>query len=594
MQTSTSKAFWSRRQPSDVAPARGFRGAEVAGTLFLALACLSVAPCATAEVARNIGQDAKRFGSGVPGVPARPDQRIELGLKIKQPFTVVGLGDLLQFQPFAKSNDPDIQYLLNIIREADMAVADFENEIMDFDNFGHYGHNLATKEVADDWALMGIDMVSRANNKPQEAPAIWENFRQVERVGIVHVGVARTMREARMARYFSTPKGLAGFIGVYAEGGIDSAVSRTSKFPPPEEVYVTAVQLAQVQAMKDTLLARRGEVDVPVKLPASEPTGTVTVFGVVFKLGPKPDAVAPVAAASAPAHAEKQPEEQPKDRMLQDGVTNTLRLTLFRGVTAGQMAQLRAIAGDTGTGGDLSAFGTQFRVMDRPGEHSFDAHPQDRREILTQIRTGKQASDILVSNTHWHQNRFDFQAYSHDHFPADFEIKFAHEAIDNGVDVFVAQGVHTLKGVEIYQGKPIFYGTSNFVFQTTIMPRSDHSHSPEKPEDGFAPDAIVGEHEIQGRNPINPARYWQTRATLKALLTHTRFENGKLAEVRIYPCDLGLTPRPGSQIGIPKRPAPEIARQILEEVIEYSKPFGTQIEIEDGVGVIRTWPGKEN
>jgi len=523
----------------------------------------------------------------VPGVAARPDQRIELGLKIKQSFTVVGLGDMLQFQPFAKNNDPDIQYLLNIIREADLAVADFENEIMDFDNFGHYGHNLATKEVADDWALMGIDMVSRANNKPQEAPGIWENFRQVERVGIVHVGVARTMREARMARYFSTPKGLAGFLGVYAVGGIDSAVSRTSNYPPAEVVYVTEPQLAQVQAMKDALLARRGEVDVPVKLPAPEPPGTVTVFGVVFKLGPKPDAVALMAAAAVPpAHPEKEKEQEaPPDRMLQDGIANTLRLTLYRGVTAGQMAQLRAIAGDTGTGRDLSAFGTQFRVMDRPGEHSFDVNPQDRREILTQIRTGKQASDILVSNTHWHQNRFDFQAYSHDHFPADFEIKFAREAIDNGVDVFVAQGVHTLKGVEIYKGKPIFYGTSNFVFQTTIMPKS--VHGPEKPEEGFAPDAIIGEHEIQGRNPINPSRFWQLKATLKAILTHTRFENGRLAEVRIYPVDLGLTPRPGSQIGIPRRPAPEIARQILEEVIEYSKPFGTKIEIEDGVGVIR-------
>ena len=43
------------------------------------------------------------------------------------------------------------------------------------------------------------------------------------------------------------------------------------------------------------------------------------------------------------------------------------------------MAQLRAIAGDTGTGSDLHAFGTQFRLMDRPGEHSFDMDPQDLR-----------------------------------------------------------------------------------------------------------------------------------------------------------------------------------------------------------------------
>jgi hypothetical protein len=582
-----SKILWSRRQNSNVAPACGSRGAGFAGKLFLALACLTEATLATAEVARNIGQNARLFGDGVPGMPTNPDQKVELALKIKQSFTVVGLGDLLQFQPFANSNDPDIQYLLDIVRKADLAVADFENEIHDFDNFGYSGHNLATKEVADDWALMGIDMVSRANNKPQEAPAIWENFRQVERVGLIHVGVARNLKEARMARYFSTPKGLAGFIGVYAVGGTDSAVSREGS-RPAEVVYVTEPQLAQLKAMKDILLDRRSEVDVPVKLPAPDSPGTVMVFGVVFKSGPKPDVAAGTAAASVPpAHPEtKKEKEAPKDRMLQDGIANTLRLTLYRGVTAEQMAQLRAIAGDTGTGSELSAFGARFRVMDRPGEHSFDMNPQDRREILAQIRTGKQASDILVSNTHWHQNRFDFQAYSHDNYPADFEIQFAHEAIDHGVDVFVAQGVHTLKGVEIYKGKPIFYGTSNFIFQSAIMPKFA-PHGPGKAEEAGASDEIVGEHEIQGVNPLNPGRYWQLRATLKSILTHSRFENGKLAEVRIYPVDLGLTPRPGSQLGIPKRPTPEVARQILEQVIEYSKPFGTKIEIEDGVGVIR-------
>jgi hypothetical protein len=30
-----------------------------------------------------------------------------------------------------------------------------------------------------------------------------------------------------------------------------------------------------------------------------------------------------------------------------------------------------------------------------------------------------------------------------------------------------------------------------------------------------------------------------------------------------------------------------VARKILEEVVDYSKPFGTKISIEGGVGVIR-------
>jgi hypothetical protein len=74
------------------------------------------------------------------------------------------------------------------------------------------------------------------------------------------------------------------------------------------------------------------------------------------------------------------------------------------------------------------------------------------------------------------------------------------------------------------------------------------------------------------------------------LLGSMHYENGQLTEVRIYPVDLGLTPRPGSQLGIPKRPSLEIAKLILNQVVEYSKPFGTKIVIENGVGIIHIPP----
>jgi hypothetical protein len=537
-----------------------------------------------ADAARNVGENARQFGGGEPAVPIHPDQKTELALKIRQPFTVVAVGDLLQFQPFADSNDPDVKYLLDLIRKADLAVGDLENEIFDFDNFAHAGLNLATKEVADDWAKMGIDMVSRANNKDQRNPGVWEDFRQVERVGIAHAGVAHSLPEARMARYRSTPKGLAGFAGIYAQGGIDACCAGG------QSVYVTTEQLAQVRVMKTSIIARRTEVEVPIPLPKADSADAVDLFGLTFRQGPKP-AIAPPPASPRSGSPGLDAVPGPLD-----GVTNALHLKLFHGVTTSQMAQLRAMAGDAGTGPDLAAFGTQFRVMDKPGEHSFDMDPRDRREILEQIRTGKQASDIMVTNTHWHQNRYDFQAYSYDHFPADFEIRFAHDAIDQGDDVFVAQGVHALKGVEIYKGRPIFYGTSNFIFQNALMPLPK-GKLPLPPGDpsrdltaqireatgagaaDAASNVIAGEHETQG--------FWQLRTTMEAILTSSHFENGRLTEVRLYPVDLGQTLRPGSQVGIPRRPTAAIAAKILDEVVEYSKPFGTKIEVKGGVGIIR-------
>lgn len=574
------------------------RRAVPAAVCVIAL-CTAAVVWGQGQVATNVGYGAKKVpGEGQPGFPLQPDQTKELAMKIKQPFTVVGVGDLLEFQPFSKRDDADIQFFVNIIRNADLAIGDLENEMFDFDNFGHYGGNLGTKEVADDWANMGIDMVSRANNKTLAAPGVWEDFRQVERVGIVHMGVAKTLPEARMARYLQTTKGLVGMVGISSDGGTDACCSGG------QVVGVTAAQLAQMRAIKESIVARRDEVGTPIDLPAADPADSVNVFGVTFKVGATS---ADDAAGGRGGRGGRGGGARPGD-----GVKNAINVTLFHGVTAEQMSQLRAIAGDKGTG-DLKAFGTQFRLMDRPGEHSFDMDKQDLNEVLTQIRTGKQASDFMASNFHWHQNRYDFQHYSYDHFPADFEIKFAHAAIDQGDDFFIAQGVHTIKGVEIYHGKPIFYGLSNFVFQSAIMPRGKGS-APVVPGQDAAPgrggraggaagddpaapaagraggrggrgaapvsgDQIVGEHETQG--------FWQLGANLESLLAYAHYENGKLAEVRIYPVDIGQTPRTGSELGIPKRPTLAVATKILNEVIEYSKPWGTKIVVENGVGYIR-------
>ena len=66
-----------------------------------------------------------------------------------------------------------------------------------------------------------------------------------------------------------------------------------------------------------------------------------------------------------------------------------------------------------------------------------------------------------------------------------------------------------------------------------------------------------------------------------------RFEGGKLVEARLHPADLGIEHRTTSKAGNPTTPTPEIARRILEKVQAISKPFGTTIAIENGVGVIR-------
>jgi poly-gamma-glutamate synthesis protein (capsule biosynthesis protein) len=75
---------------------------------------------------------------------------------------------------------------------------------------------------------------------------------------------------------------------------------------------------------------------------------------------------------------------------------------------------------------------------------------------------------------------------------------------------------------------------------------------------------------------------------MESLLTESRYQDGRLVEVRIHPVDLGQEgSRPLSRLGIPMVPSSAMSQRVLEKLQRLSKPFGTTIAIENGVGVIR-------
>jgi len=72
---------------------------------------------------------------------------------------------------------------------------------------------------------------------------------------------------------------------------------------------------------------------------------------------------------------------------------------------------------------------------------------------LRALRTG---ADIVVASHHW--------GLSED--VLDYQVEIAHAAIDAGADVVMGHGPHYACGVEMHQGKPIFYGLGSFSFHT--------------------------------------------------------------------------------------------------------------------------------
>jgi hypothetical protein len=79
---------------------------------------------------------------------------------------------------------------------------------------------------------------------------------------------------------------------------------------------------------------------------------------------------------------------------------------------------------------------------------------------------------------------------------------------------------------------------------------------------------------------------FNNQPNFESVITASRFEGGRVSEIRLYPIELRQENRLANR-GVPRLAPPETADRILERLQELSAPFGTDIEIEDHVGVIR-------
>src|SRR4249920_2164840 len=127
---------------------------------------------------------------------------------------------------------------------------------------------------------------------------------------------------------------------------------------------------------------------------------------------------------------------------------------------------------------------------------------------------------------------------------------FLHKLIDNGLDMYVGHGNHTIQGVEIYKGRPIFYNLGNFAVQR--WGQSDSAPTG---------DGMTMIERAEG----NGAGTFQQYINLVALVAQTTYQNGVLQEVRLYPVDLSVdrTERTWSKMSVAQTPSLALARKIL-------------------------------
>jgi poly-gamma-glutamate capsule biosynthesis protein CapA/YwtB (metallophosphatase superfamily) len=84
------------------------------------------------------------------------------------------------------------------------------------------------------------------------------------------------------------------------------------------------------------------------------------------------------------------------------------------------------------------------------------------KEFCADIAALRPQVDIVVASCHWGLGRE----------PLQYMTDIAHAAIDAGADVVIGHGPHYALPVELYKGRPIFYGLCNLTFATGHLGRA--------------------------------------------------------------------------------------------------------------------------
>ena len=240
----------------------------------------------------------------------------------------------------------------------------------------------------------------------------------------------------------------------------------------------------------------------------------------------------------------------------------------------------------------LSIFGNTFEAGPRRSLR-YEMDPSDLAGILKNVRQGKQHSDFLLVTIHSHESADTTAPNPKNDFeesPADFVHSLAKAAIDAGADAFLTTGIHHLGPIEIYKGRPIYYGLGDFFWSDIQepMPADFYTQYKKSLVGAFTDPAKATDADLTN---VTNAEAFNGDLPFHSVVTESRFDHGRLAEIRLYPLDLGYGLKL-TESGIPRVAQPDAAMKILKRLQTISAPYGTRLEIEPSpdwnyVGVIR-------
>jgi poly-gamma-glutamate synthesis protein (capsule biosynthesis protein) len=439
---------------------------------------------------------------------AQTSRDVELASSVDDGFTIAVVGDVIIAHALEHMmSNPRFAEVVEILRGADVATGNLETQIIDGRSFvgGRGGGTHGAEPESAEWLVeMGFDVMARPNNHANDFgyEGLVETSRHLDRAGLQHSGFGDTYWSARSARFVTTSRGRVGMVATSENS--QEAAPANGEWPGRGGLSPFNVTMSMV--------VPAGSWDAVRTLRGLFPNGT----GFYAR-----------------------------------GVNTADRID-----AVGQRFQ-KAAAGVT------------------EPYYTFDINQRDLRDVVAAVREGKQRSDFITLALHSHDFRDTRGGYRGFGIPeaehldtnpsiADYLPVLAKQAIDNGADIFQGTGVHVLRGIEIYDNRPIFYGLGEFIRQRDVG--------------GLAGRGDLSRDGCDGC-PF-PAKY-------ESVIAVSRFSGDRLVEVRLHPVELRYESERMAHRGIPETAPPDVGRRILQRLQELSEPLGTRITIEGNVGVIR-------
>ena len=451
--------------------------------------------------------------------PVPPLNSRDMAMTLTGDFTIASVGDLMMRRPASQLADADVQAALRLIRDADLAVGNMEGELANLRDFeGPLNGFVGSHEVAADLKKIGFDMLNRAQNHlfDAEAAGMFSTNALLDEAGIVHAGSGKNLDAAAAPVYLEIPQGRVAMVGMHAP--LWQELRRLAATP----------QVGNLGGRPGLNMLHYSETIV---VSEEQLAALKQVRDQFLEFSSNYDNPRPL------------PDNEPSDRVRLPASSSGREDPTYRVARPGET----------------------------PGTIDYTIRPNDLTRTLRSIRNAKRYADFVIATAHIHQGQSILEQMHLSTKPPQFYIDLAHQSIDVGADIFVGHGVQLLRGIEIYQGKPIFYGLGEF-FREALWTL---------PEQLGQIDA--NQHGARDNFARN---FGGSTQSLESLVAISHYRDGELTEVRLYPTELGAD-GPDSRLGIPRLAPPDIAQRILERMQRLSREFGTTIDIQGSVGVIK-------